>query len=131
MQVRQQRGAFTQILNLEVEAAVLCGNLKSGESLPSDRELQQLFQTGREWFAKPCRRFAKRGMIEVRKGAHEGTYIKQIEVAQGIEPSIDVPGIGENYKIILNYMFSKAANSLSVVTQHLSGITNPRSVGSC
>lgn len=77
-----QPGRASEEIALQIEAAVLCGNLKAGESLPSERELQQLFQTGRGVVREALQTLRQKGMIEVRKGAHGGTYIKQIEVAQ-------------------------------------------------
>ncbi|MFM2477262.1 FadR/GntR family transcriptional regulator [Celerinatantimonas sp. MCCC 1A17872] len=77
-----QPGRASEEIALQIEAAVLCGDLKAGESLPSERELQQLFQTGRGVVREALQTLRQKGMIEVRKGAHGGTYIKQIEVAQ-------------------------------------------------
>ncbi|MFM2486775.1 FadR/GntR family transcriptional regulator [Celerinatantimonas yamalensis] len=75
-------GRASEEIALQIEAAVLSGHLQAGECLPSERELQQLFKTGRGVVREALQTLRQKGMIEVRKGAHGGTYIKQIEVAQ-------------------------------------------------
>lgn len=75
-------GRASEEIALQIEAAVMAGHLKAGECLPSERELQHTFNTGRGVVREALQTLRQKGMVEVRKGAHGGTYIKQIEVAQ-------------------------------------------------
>lgn len=66
---------------LQIEAAILDEKIRPGECLPSERELQAQFQTGRGVIREAMRALRQKGLIEIRKGAKGGAYIKQIDVA--------------------------------------------------
>lgn len=52
-----------------------------GEGLPSERELQIQFQTGRGVIREAMRALKQKGLIDIRKGAKGGAYVKQMEVS--------------------------------------------------
>lgn len=64
---------------LQIESAILTGQIHLGESLPSERELQTQFQTGRGVIREAIRALKQKGLIEIRKGAKGGAYVKQID----------------------------------------------------
>lgn len=66
---------------LQIEAAILSGRIAAGERLPSERELQSQFQTGRGVVREALRALRQKGLIEVRKGASGGAFVKEIEVS--------------------------------------------------
>jgi DNA-binding FadR family transcriptional regulator len=66
---------------LQIEAAILDKKIPPGESLPSERELQAQFQTGRGVIREAMRALKQKGLIEIRKGARGGAYVKEVEVA--------------------------------------------------
>ncbi len=66
---------------LQLEAAILSEKIMPGESLPSERELQAQFGTGRGVIREAIRALKQKGLIEIRKGAKGGAYVKKIEVA--------------------------------------------------
>ena len=66
---------------LQIEAAILDEKILPGESLPSERDLQAQFQTGRGVIREAMRALKQKGLIEIRKGARGGAYVKQIDVA--------------------------------------------------
>lgn len=76
-----QAGRASEDVALQLEAAIIGGQVQPGESLPSERELMQLFQTGRGVIREALKVLRQKGMIEVRKGARGGAYVKQIDVA--------------------------------------------------
>lgn len=67
---------------LQIEAAIISGQISPGEGLPSERELQSQFCTGRGVVREALRALKQKGLIEIRKGARGGAYVKQIEVGQ-------------------------------------------------
>jgi len=67
---------------LQIEAAIIGGQIAPGEGLPSERELQNQFCTGRGVIREALRALKQKGLIEIRKGARGGAYVKQIEVGQ-------------------------------------------------
>lgn len=76
-----QAGRASEDVALQLEAAIIGGQVQPGESLPSERELMQLFQTGRGVIREALKVLRQKGMVEVRKGARGGAYVKQIDVA--------------------------------------------------
>lgn len=71
---------------LQIEAAILDKKILPGQSLPSERELQAQFQTGRGVIREAMRALKQKGLIEIRKGARGGAFVKQVEVANVSEP---------------------------------------------
>ncbi len=66
---------------LQIEAAILGEKILPGEGLPSERELQAQFKTGRGVIREAVRALKQKGLIEIRKGAKGGAYVKQVDVA--------------------------------------------------
>jgi DNA-binding FadR family transcriptional regulator len=66
---------------LQIEAAIMDEKILPGEGLPSERELQMQFQTGRGVIREAMRALKQKGLIEIRKGAKGGAYVKQLEVS--------------------------------------------------
>jgi len=71
---------------LQIEAAIIEGKLPPGEKIPSERELQSLFQTGRGVVREALRELKQKGLIQTRRGGKGGTYVKKIETADASQP---------------------------------------------
>ncbi len=76
-----QIGRAGEDIALQIEAAILEEKILPGESLPSERELQAQFQSGRGVIREAIRALKQKGLVEIRKGAKGGAYVKNIEVA--------------------------------------------------
>jgi DNA-binding FadR family transcriptional regulator len=76
----QGKRASEEVL-LQIEAAILSSKIKAGERLPSERELQAQFKTGRGVVREALRALRQKGLIEVRKGAAGGAFVKEIDVS--------------------------------------------------
>jgi DNA-binding FadR family transcriptional regulator len=70
---------------LQIEAAILEGKIPPGESLPSERELQNQFQIGRGVIREALRALKEKGLIEIRKGAKGGAFVKKVGVGNASE----------------------------------------------
>ncbi len=70
---------------LQLEAAIIDGRILPGQSLPSERDLQAEFKTGRGVIREAMRALQQKGLIEIRKGAKGGAFVKQVEVAKASE----------------------------------------------
>lgn len=70
----------------QIEAAIIDGNLSPGEKIPSERELQQQFQTGRGVIREALRELKQKGLIETRRGGKQGTYVKRIGASDASQP---------------------------------------------
>jgi DNA-binding FadR family transcriptional regulator len=76
-----QSGRATEDICLRLEAAILDGRLSPGERLPSEREMQAQFGTGRGVVREAIKILQQKGLLEVRKGVKGGAYIRRLEVA--------------------------------------------------
>jgi GntR family transcriptional repressor for pyruvate dehydrogenase complex len=80
-----QAGRAGEDIALQIEAAILNETFQPGESLPSERELQTQFQTGRGVIREAIRALKQKGLIEIRKGASGGAYVKKVDVSNAGE----------------------------------------------
>ena len=83
--VSVQAGRAGEDIALQIQAAILEGRIKPGEKLPSERELQALYKTGRGVIREAFQVLKHMGLIEIRKGARGGAYIKHLEVVPASE----------------------------------------------
>ena len=80
-----QVGRAGEEVALQIEAAILGERILPGESLPSERELQAQFKTGRGVIREAIRALKQKGLIEIRKGAKGGAFVKKLEVTNASE----------------------------------------------
>jgi GntR family transcriptional regulator, transcriptional repressor for pyruvate dehydrogenase complex len=73
-------GRAGEDIALQIQGAILNGSILPGEKLPSERELQNLFKTGRGVIREALQVLRHKGLIEVFKGSKGGAYIKNLEV---------------------------------------------------
>lgn len=78
-------GRAGEDIALQIEAAIVEGKIQSGDRLPSERKLQEQFRTGRGVIREALRALKQKGLIDIRKGAKGGAYIKTIEMANASE----------------------------------------------
>ncbi|KUI97350.1 FadR/GntR family transcriptional regulator [Vibrio sp. MEBiC08052] len=76
-----QVGRASEDIALQIESAILNETLLPGDSLPSERELQIQFGTGRGVIREAIRALKQKGLIEIRKGPKGGAFIKQVDVS--------------------------------------------------
>ncbi|WP_022663100.1 FadR/GntR family transcriptional regulator [Paucidesulfovibrio longus] len=74
-------GRASEDVALQIEAAIVGGRIAPGASLPSERVLQEQFGTGRGVIREAISALRQKGLLEVRKGAKGGAYVKQMEVS--------------------------------------------------
>lgn len=72
-------GRASEDVALQIEAAIVDGKIATGERLPSERELQVSFGTGRGVVREALRVLQHKGLIEVRKGARGGSFVKKVQ----------------------------------------------------
>ena len=79
------RGHAGPGVSSQIETAILTGQIQPGERLPSERELQVQFHASRGVIREALQALREKGLIEVRKGAKGGAYIKRVDVAKASE----------------------------------------------
>ncbi|QCF35665.1 MULTISPECIES: FadR/GntR family transcriptional regulator [Salinivibrio] len=75
-----QMGRASEDVALQIESAILSEALKPGDKLPSERELQQQFGTGRGVVREAIQALKQKGLIEIRKGQKGGAVVRQVDV---------------------------------------------------
>ena len=74
-------GRASEDIALNLEAAILDGRLKPGERLPSERDMQVQFGTGRGVVREAIKILKQKGLLDVRKGVKGGAYVRELEMA--------------------------------------------------
>ncbi|WP_034632801.1 FadR/GntR family transcriptional regulator [Maridesulfovibrio bastinii] len=74
-------GRASEDIALQIEASILNGRLAPGERLPSERDMQVQFGTGRGVIREAIKTLKQKGLLEVRKGVKGGAYVRQLEVS--------------------------------------------------
>lgn len=74
-------GRASEDIALQIESAIFDGKFLPGDSLPSERELQSQFGTGRGVVREAISALKQKGLIEIRKGPRGGAYVRQVDVA--------------------------------------------------
>ncbi|BCS89907.1 hypothetical protein PSDVSF_31490 [Pseudodesulfovibrio sediminis] len=75
-----QAGRASEEIALQIEAAIVDGRLAPGTRLPSEREMQSQFGTGRGVIREAIKVLKQKGLLEVKKGAKGGAYVRQLDV---------------------------------------------------
>jgi DNA-binding FadR family transcriptional regulator len=75
-----QPGRASEDVALQIEAAILAGRLAPEERLPSEREMQQQFGTGRGVIREALRALKQKGLLDIRKGVKGGAYVRKVGV---------------------------------------------------
>jgi len=82
-----QSGRAVEDIALQLEAAITSGEIAPGDRLPSERQLQLLFKTGRGVIREAMRILKQKDLVEIKKGAKGGAFVKQLPEA-GINDSL-------------------------------------------
>ena len=60
----------------QIKGAILNGELKVGEKLPPERELQSMFQTSRHALREALRVLEEKGLISIKQGSNGGAFVQ-------------------------------------------------------
>ncbi|MBI9073978.1 MAG: FadR family transcriptional regulator [Desulfatibacillum sp.] len=80
-----QVGRAGEDVALQIEAAIMDGRVKPGERLPSERDLHVQFHTSRGVVREALRALKQKGLVEVKKGARGGAFVKEAELHNASE----------------------------------------------
>ncbi|MFO7817772.1 MAG: FadR/GntR family transcriptional regulator [Thermodesulfobacteriota bacterium] len=75
-----QVGRASEDIALQIEAAIIEGRIMPGERLPSERDMQAQFKTGRGVIREAQQILKQKGLIGIKKGSKGGAFVKQVEV---------------------------------------------------
>jgi len=77
---RAEAGRAAEDIALQVEAAIINKQLLPGDKLPSERDLQVQFGTGRGVVREALMTLKQKDLVEVKKGSRGGAFVKEAEV---------------------------------------------------
>ena len=75
-------GRASEDVALQIEAAIVDRKITPGDRLPSERELQAAFGTGRGVIREALHVLKHKGLIEVKKGARGGSFVRRVQAAE-------------------------------------------------
>ena len=84
----KQNRIFQDVVD-QIEEAIVDGKLQPGDTLPSERDLKELFQTSRGTLREALRVLEQKGLIEIKLGVGGGSVVKAAPLEQVCE-SLDL-----------------------------------------
>jgi len=77
----KQNRIFQDVVD-QIEEAIIAGKLQPGDTLPSERELKELFATSRGTLREALRVLEQKGLIEIKLGVGGGSVVKAAPMEQ-------------------------------------------------
>jgi DNA-binding FadR family transcriptional regulator len=85
----------------QIEEAILTGRIQTGQTLPSERELKDMFQISRGTLREALRVLEQKGLIEIRLGVGGGSVVKAVQ-ADRVSESLGL--LIRSQKVALNHL---------------------------
>ncbi|MCK5200954.1 MAG: FadR family transcriptional regulator, partial [Spirochaetales bacterium] len=76
----------------KLQSMIIDGTYKTGDQLPSERELSELFQVSRASIREALRVLGTLGFLDSRVGVGGGTFVKKISIDALINPFSEILG---------------------------------------
>jgi GntR family transcriptional repressor for pyruvate dehydrogenase complex len=92
--------AFQNVVD-QIQEAILDGRLKTGDTLPAERELKTMFNISRGTLREALRVLEQKGLIEIKLGVGGGSVVKTVGTAQ-ISESLGL--LIRSQKVSLNHL---------------------------
>ena len=80
-QAAKQTKVFQDVVE-QIQEAILDGRLKTGDTLPAERELKQMFNISRGTLREALRVLEQKGLIEIKLGVGGGSVVKSVNADQ-------------------------------------------------
>ena len=128
-QAAKQTKVFQDVVE-QIQEAILDGRLKTGDTLPAERELKQLFNISRGTLREALRVLEQKGLIKIKLGVGGGSVVKAVDSDQ-ISESLGL--LIRSQKVSLNHLAEfredvegiVAANAARTSTrEHIQGLKN-------
>jgi DNA-binding FadR family transcriptional regulator len=72
---------FQEVVS-QIEEAILTGRIETGQTLPSERELKEMFQISRGTLREALRVLEQKGLIEIRLGVGGGSVVRAVDTGR-------------------------------------------------
>jgi DNA-binding FadR family transcriptional regulator len=85
----------------QIQSAILDGRLKTGDTLPSERQLKEMFNISRGTLREALRVLEQKGLIEIKLGVGGGSIVKDVNAEQ-VSESLGL--LIQSQKVSLNHL---------------------------
>ena len=99
-QAAKQTKVFQDVVE-QIQSAILDGRLKTGETLPSERQLKEMFNISRGTLREALRVLEQKGLIEIKLGVGGGSVVKDVNAEQ-VSESLGL--LIQSQKVSLNHL---------------------------
>jgi DNA-binding FadR family transcriptional regulator len=99
-QAAKQTKVFQDVVS-QIQEAILDGRLKTGDTLPSERQLKDMFNISRGTLREALRVLEQKGLIEIKLGVGGGSVVKDLNADQVSE---DLALLIRSQKVSLNHL---------------------------
>ena len=113
-QAAKQTKVFQDVVS-QIQEAILDGRLKTGDTLPSERQLKDMFNISRGTLREALRVLEQKGLIEIKLGVGGGSVVKDLnadQVSEGLALLI------RSQKVSLNHLAEFREDVEGIVAAH-------------
>ena len=113
-QIAKQTKVFQDVVE-QIQEAIFDGRLKTGQTLPAERELKALFNISRGTLREALRVLEQKGLIEIKLGVGGGSVVKTVDTEQ-ISESLGL--LIRSQKVSLNHLAQFREDVESIIAAH-------------
>ena len=113
-QTAKQTKVFQDVVE-QIQAAIFDGRLKTGDMLPAERELKEMFNISRGTLREALRVLEQKGLIEIKLGVGGGSVVKAVDTEQ-ISESLGL--LIRSQKVALNHLAEFREDVEGIVAAH-------------
>jgi GntR family transcriptional repressor for pyruvate dehydrogenase complex len=113
-QTAKQTKVFQDVV-AQIQEAILDGRLKTGDTLPSERHLKDMFNISRGTLREALRVLEQKGLIEIKLGVGGGSVVKDVNADQ-VSESLAL--LIRSQKVSLNHLAEFREDVEGIVAAH-------------
>ena len=113
-QTAKQTKVFQDVVE-QIQEAIFDGRLKTGDMLPAERELKEMFSISRGTLREALRVLEQKGLIEIKLGVGGGSVVKAVDTEQ-VSESLGL--LIQSQKVSLNHLAEFREDVEGIVAAH-------------
>lgn len=123
-QTAKQTKIFQDVVE-QIQEAILDGRLKTGDTLPAERVLKQMFNISRGTLREALRVLEQKGLIEIKLGVGGGSVVKSVDTDQ-ISESLGL--LIRSQKVSLNHLAEFREDVEGIVAANAARTSTPEHI---
>ena len=123
-QAAKQTKVFQDVVE-QIQEAIFEGRLKTGQTLPAERELKAMFNISRGTLREALRVLEQKGLIEIKLGVGGGSIVKAVDTEQ-ISESLGL--LIRSQKVSLNHLAQFREDVESIIAGHAAQSHTPKDI---